>query len=204
MSPITGTYPRSLPFQPPQTTPASPLSAPPPHWTGALLRHWRREWLFAGAAALLLAMVATTVVVANRGNRSPGAETAPPHASNERLLETLGGLSAAHLYQSYLNIGMLADAVEKETYTQSQAEEMLATVVGLMATVDKQLDRLAKNDLSAEDKQDVERIRSLSALLRVQVVALRAYWSTGSAQQAARYHDAREKAWQGLSEVLGL
>jgi hypothetical protein len=50
----------------------------------------------------------------------------------------------------------------------------------------------------------VERIRSLSALLRVQVVALRSYWSTGSPQQAARYHEAREKAWQGLSEVLGL
>ena len=129
---------------------------------------------------------------------------ATPLAPNERLLETLGGLSAAHLYQSYLNIGLLADAVDNKTYTQAQALEMLTTVVGLMNTVDKQLDRLAKNDLSADDKRDVERIRSISALLRVQVVALRAYWSTGSAQQAVRYHEARDKAWQGLSEVLGL
>jgi hypothetical protein len=63
---------------------------------------------------------------------------------------------------------------------------------------------LIRNDLSEDDKRDVERIRALSALLRVQVLALRNYWSTGSAEQAARYQQAREKAWQGLSEVLGL
>ena len=31
-----------------------------------------------------------------------------------------------------------------------------------------------------------------------------AYWRTHDAQQAARYHEAREKSWKGLSEVLGL
>jgi hypothetical protein len=139
--------------------------------------------------------VAAAVVFRNRSsNVAPAPVAAVP---NERMLETLGGLSAAHLYQSYLNIGLLADAVDNKTYTQAQALEMLTTVVGLMDTVDKQLDRLARNDLSADDKRDVERIRSLSALLRVQVVALRLYWSTGSAQQAVRYHEARDKAWQG-------
>jgi hypothetical protein len=184
-----------MPYLTPQAT--APVAAGLP-WPW----HGRRPWLLAGTAIVLLAVVAATVVIANRSGKPPTPAT--PLAPNERLLETLGGLSAAHLYQSYLNIGLLADAVDNKTYTQAQALEMLTTVVGLMNTVDKQLDRLAKNDLSADDKRDVERIRSISALLRVQVVALRAYWSTGSAQQAVRYHEARDKAWQGLSEVLGL
>jgi hypothetical protein len=198
MAPMTASYPRGLPFQP-APPPVAPASSGGP--LRQVLRS-RREWLFAVGGALVVMVVAATVMLVNHG-RVPVVEAAPRPA-NERMLETLGGLSAAHLYQTYLNIGLLADAVEKETYSQAQALEMLTTVVGLMTTVDRQLDRLAKNELGAEDQRDVERMRSLTALLRVQIVALRAYWSTGSAQQAARYHEAREKAWQGLSEVLGL
>ena len=85
------------------------------------------------------------------------------------MLETLGSISAAHLYQSYLNIGLLADAVEKESYTEEQANDMLATVVNLMGTVDKQLEKLSKMDLGEDDIADVERIRDLSGLLHLQV-----------------------------------
>ena len=178
-------YPRGMPFRPP---PAN-----------------RRKLLVAGAAVLLFACVAGAVWSFRRTGPPPAPPAPPaPRPANERTLEALGSLSASHLYQSYLNIGMLADAVEHETYTLSQAQEMLTTVVGLMDIVDRQLDRLAKTELGADDRRDVERIRLLSALLRVQVAALRAYWRTHEAQQAARYHEAREKSWKGLSEVLGL
>jgi hypothetical protein len=196
MHPSSKHYPRGMPFQPPQPAARTPSGIALPSWPV------RREWWFAAAAGLVLLGVAAALVFSNRSSNAAPVPTAP--VPNERMLETLGGLSAAHLYQSYLNIGLLADAVDNKTYTQAQALEMLTTVVGLMDTVDKQLDRLARNDLSADDKRDVERIRSLSALLRVQVVALRLYWSTGSGQQAVRYHEARDKAWQGLSAVLGL
>jgi len=175
-------YPRALPFQPPPAR--------------------RRKLLIGGAAVLLVASIAGAVWAFNRAG---APQVAPvPRPPGERTLEALGGLSASHLYQSYLNIGMLADAVEHGTYTQSQAQEMLTTVVGLMDVVDRQLDRLVKTELGVEDKRDVERIRVLSALLRVQVAALRAYWRTHDAAQAARYHEAREKSWKGLSDVLGL
>jgi hypothetical protein len=159
---------------------------------------YRPEWIVAAVGALVLAVGGGVVLFRS------GRPTTEPRTVNDRMLETLGGLCASHLYQSYLNIGLLADAVDNQTYTQAQAQEMLGTVVSLMDTVDRQLDKLIRNDLSEDDKRDVERIRALSALLRVQVLALRNYWSTGSAELAARYHQAREKAWQGLSEVLGL
>jgi hypothetical protein len=116
------------------------------------------------------------------------------------VLETLGSLSSAHLYQSYLNIGLLADAVEHQSYSQAQANEMLDTVVGLMNSVDDQLARLARADLPEGDREDVEHIRDLSGFLRVQIAALRAYWLTHDAQHAARYQEARQKTWAALSK----
>jgi hypothetical protein len=175
-------YPRAMPYR--------AQVAPPRR---------RRTLVLAALAVLLVAGSAGAVVWFNR----PAAE--PPRTPQERTLEALGSLSASHLYQSYLNIGMLADAVEEGTYTPSQAQEMLAKVVSLMDVVDRQLDRLARGDLSPDDQRDVERIRGLSALLRSQAAALKAYWqNTADTRLASRYHEAREKAWQGLSDVLGL
>jgi hypothetical protein len=171
---------------------------------------WRIDKrLVIGAAALfLVASVAGAVYSLNRGSAPAAtattvAETAP-RPSNERMLETLGGLSAAHLYQSYLNIGLLADSVESAAYTEAQANSMLTTVSSLMDMVDRQLDKLTKGELSKDDKLEVERIRGLSQLLRAQITVLRAYWRTGDAREAKRYHEVREKAWTRLSEVLGL
>src|SRR5262249_13482993 len=157
------------------------------------------------AIMLLVVGIGAGVLVASRsGTLTPTAPDVSAKSPNDRMLETLGSLSAAHLYQSYLNIGLLADAVEKEGYSPEQANNMLATIVSLMNVVDKQLDKLARIELGEEEKHDVDRIRELSGLLRLQVAALRAYWLTGQPQQAERYQAAREKAWNSLSEVLGL
>src|SRR5580765_5514195 len=121
-------YPRSLPFNPPQAPPA-PAHRPPS------TNH--RPLLIAGiACALFIAGTAGGIFLFHRGNTPAPANKTP---RDERVLETLGSLSAAHLYQSYLNIGLLADAVEKEGVGQEQASDMLATVVSLINVVDKQL-----------------------------------------------------------------
>jgi hypothetical protein len=211
-------YPRSLPFQAPGGHRMPDTARCPKSSRTARVRlGWpdlprRTKVLEAAAAALLLVGVTAGVVfVLNRAARDPsltlpvgGPQARSAGEGHERMLETLGSLSAAHMYQTYLNIGLIADAVESETYSQQQANAMLSTVVGLMDSVDKQLDRLARVDLGAEDKQDVERIRSLALLLRYQVAALRAYWLSSEPEQAARYHQAREKSWTALSEALGL
>jgi hypothetical protein len=198
-------YPRSRPFQPPQAIPAAVPAAPPsPCLAKAMKLSWRGVLVGSAGAVLMVGTVAGIVYWNNRPGSTPAATSAPPVATKDRMLETLGGLSAAHLYQSYLNIGLVADAVENDTYTQAQASQMLFTVAGLMDVVDKQLERLTKMELGADDKQNVQRIRAISSLMRVQVASLQAYWLTGDDKHAKRYHETREKAWAGLSEVLGL
>jgi len=131
-------------------------------------------------------------------------------ADRDRTLEALGGLTGAHLYQSYLNIGFLADAAENEVYSLAEARKLLTTVVSLIDTVERQLVRLPEAALDADDARKLARIRQVVVLLRTQTQELRACWDTPETQKAtrqgreARFHKAREDAWAGIQELLEL
>lgn len=112
------------------------------------------------------------------------------------------------LHQSYLNIGLLADAVENETYTEAEARKLLGTIVSLMDAAEKQIEQGAKTDLAAEDAKKLARGREVLILLRAQASELRAYWDTQEGptrkEHEMRYHQAREEAWTIIKELLGL
>jgi hypothetical protein len=203
-------YPVAVPFRPPQQT-ADPA---------ARLRQWTFG-LLAAAALLLLVTVAGGVFWANRLTAS--GETAPPAAADapapsvaaqpapvasiservraDKLLSALGGLSIAHLFQTYFNIGLLEDGVENEAYTKAEAEKTLAKVLLLMDQVDGHLSKLKGAGLDASDQKAVDRICAASAWLRAQAEALRAYWRSGEKEQAQRYQAAREQALTALTEL---
>jgi hypothetical protein len=118
------------------------------------------------------------------------------------LLEALGSLTGAHLYQSYLNLGLLADAVESEVYTREQARDMLATIGSTMDTVDKQLARIPPSHLGDAEKKHLERVHELLALLKTQTRELKAYWDTEKQEHADRYQKARKEALDGIRTLL--
>jgi hypothetical protein len=202
-------YPRALPHTPPV--------APIPQEQG-----W--SYRLVGLGALLIVSVTTGAVVffnhsgteadaASPSSTLADAPKAPAKSSakatdapalKDRYLEALGGLSASHLYQTYLNIGLLADGVEKDVYTQEEADKMLASVMDLMKLVDVQLAKVRKADLTADDQVSFDRIKAVMGLLRLQSETLKNYWASGDTNDATQYHLAREAAWKGLSKVLGL
>jgi hypothetical protein len=178
-----------------------------------------------GALVLVAATAGTTILLLNLFAQPSQADTAPekgrqaegkpqrdkpsprPAAhlgkkTREQFLAALGSLSAAHVYQSYLNIGLLADGVESEAYTKAQAEEMLATVGAMIGMVDRQLDKIREMDLEGDDKDNIEEVQAIVELLRRQARALRAYWATGESEQAGRYQKAREACWASISRLL--
>jgi hypothetical protein len=134
----------------------------------------------------------------------PANAQAKPVSVKTDFLEALGSLSATHLYQSHLNIGLLADAVESGTYTSAEAEESLKPVLDMMKLVETRLTSVARSELDAEDRRSIQQIQAVSALLRLQADALRAYWATGEKQQADDFQQARQASWQGVSKVMGL
>lgn len=129
------------------------------------------------------------------------AEAVPPPAL---LLESLDRLTAAHLYQTHLNIGLLADGTESEVYTIAEAKKLLQTLTALLNRVDGQLTKVGEQGLRPDDQKSLARTRQLSALLRTQAVELKAYWDTGDREHTVEFHKAREEAWTGIRELLGL
>jgi hypothetical protein len=132
---------------------------------------------------------------ARKDGASAGEEPDP-------FVEALGSLTGAHLYQSYLNLGLLADAVESEVYTPEQARDMLATVGGTMEAVEKHLDRLPRSRLDEAEREQLDRARELIGLLRTQTRELKAYWDTDKQEHADRFQKAREQALEGIKALL--
>jgi hypothetical protein len=142
--------------------------------------------------------------------RDPPVVRDPQTPPRERSLETVGGLSAAHLYQSYLNIGLLADAAENDVYSDADAKKLLATILAWMDNIDGQLTRLTESGLDPDNQKSVARVRQVAALLRTQARELRAYWDTADSDTAGKkdhetkFHKAREEAWTGIKDLLGI
>jgi len=139
--------------------------------------------------------------VQNAATKFPIAAPATP-AVSETALEVLGALTAAQLYQTHLNIGLLADAVEEGVYKLDEAKDMIHTIAGLLSTTEKQFDRLAGEGLKEDDKKSMEEARQVLALLRTQSKELEDYWKTNDKDHVARFHKAREEAWKNIKSMV--
>ncbi len=138
-------------------------------------------------------------------NAFPSPSSAPaglPVSQREHLLAVLGGLTGAHLHESYLNICLLADAWENDIYSDEQARDLLTKVAARTEKVERQLAELGKTALNAEDQQALTRARALLGLLRTQAKELQAYWVSGAKEDADRYLRARARAWTDLNDLF--
>jgi len=136
---------------------------------------------------------------------APKPAVAPGKSAEERdrLLEALGTLTAAHYFQTYLNIGFIADGKTRGTYTDRDARKVLDSVLSLVNSAERQLDALEKIDLSGGDRARLVELQAVSALLRQQGKELLAYWDTGKDENAARYENLRQTAWASILKLMG-
>src|SRR5262249_1785088 len=111
-------------------------------------------------------------------------------------------LTVGHLYQGYLNIGLLADGREGGAFEKAEAVQVLGEVTNTLQIVDRQLAKLLEQGLDSEDQKDVQHVRKLGSLLRVQARELKAYWDNPDEEQKRKYRKAREAAWAGIERML--
>jgi len=121
-----------------------------------------------------------------------------------QLLEILGTLAASHCYQTYLNIGLIADGKAKGTYSEKDAYKLLDSVLALVSSTERKLAALDRIDLDKEDRASLEQMRTLSILLRKQAKELQTFWDTGKEEDAARYENVRKDSWAALSRLTGV
>jgi hypothetical protein len=139
---------------------------------------------------------------------APAARAQPPAKAeaneNAVLAETVGLLAGLQLYQTYLNIGLLADARAEGLYEASELTQLLGSVVVPLEKVEKQLEKVAALKLSKEDAAAIARMKKTAGLLRQQGKSLQSFWDTGVADHGKKYEEARQAAWKELSELLEL
>src|SRR5262245_54690202 len=139
----------------------------------------------------------------SRGQNTASPRTVPADARAE-LTETVGLLSGLYLYQSYLNIGLLADGKAERVYDEKAARAVLATVLTPLEAVDRQLEKVGKVARTPADRDAVERLRWIVALLRLQGKELTGFWDSGRPEDGARYEAARQEAWKQITALLAL
>jgi hypothetical protein len=122
----------------------------------------------------------------------------------DRLLATVASLTEAHCFQTYLNIGLIADGKAKGTYSDKDARRVLDSVLSVLNSTDRKLEALDKIDLTKDDREKLEQLRAASALLRQQGKELQGYWDTGKEEQAAKYETLRKNAWATISTLMGI
>ena len=127
-------------------------------------------------------------------------------ASEERgrLLETIGCLTSAHYFQTYLNIGFIADGKTRGTYSDKDARTVLDSVLSLLHSTDKKLESLGKVELDKEDRERLRELQTVSDLLRQQGKELQTYWDTGKDENAAKYENLRKNAWTTMTRLMGI
>jgi hypothetical protein len=163
-----------------------------------------RRSLFVSVLTLLFTLPGPANSQTEGKSAPDGKKTAAPSKVERQLLESVGVLAAGQLYQTYLNIGLVADGVAEGTYDEKDARQILQTALGLLELQDKHLARIAKRDLTRTDRESLSKLRKLSALLRRQAEELDAYWKTDDKEHGARYEKARQEAWAAMAGLLGL
>ncbi len=157
-----------------------------------------RTHLFA-SIAVLAAFAAPEM----RG-QTPPTKPDPVADDNATLTETVGLIASLQLYQTYLNIGLLADARAEGVYEPLVVAQLLGSAAGPLDKVDAQLGKVEKLKLAKEDIQAVARLRKIAGLLRVQSKELAAFWDTGKEEHGTKYESARQAAWKELNSLLEL
>lgn len=146
----------------------------------------------------------TILLVVPRAHAQPPGRPDPAVGDTATLTDTIGLLAGLQLYQTYLNIGLLADARADGRFELIDAAKLLGSVAGPLDKVEAQLGKVEKLKLSETDLRAVGRLRKVAGVLRTQSKELAAFWDTGSADRALRYETARQAAWKELNALLAL
>lgn len=128
--------------------------------------------------------------------------TVTQKTQDETLLSVIGNLEGAHLYQTFLNIGLLADARGKDVYSPQQAAELLDAINLFIDNAAEQLANVPPSSYPTDvDRKEMELAGIVTTLLRRQTRELKAYWDTGDPVHEQSFQKARSEAWEKIKII---
>lgn len=136
-------------------------------------------------------------------NAAPDMPEVPLDPERDRLY-LIGMLGGSHVYTTYLYIGVVADSLSKELYTEEQVKELLGEVVISSDTLVKNMIRVRDGGLSPEDTEAINGMIEIYGLLKEQANAAIVFTDSRSPDDAERFEQIRTTVWPKISTLLGL
>lgn len=155
------------------------------------------------ASAVVALLFAASAYAQNPDNKEKSPADKPDPALSA-FAESAGLFAGLQLYNTYLNIGILADAMAEELYPSADVYQLLGSVVHPLERVEKQLAKITALKLPKEDADAVAKLTRIAGLLRQQGKELELYWDKGLPEHSKRYEATRQAAWKELSALLEL
>lgn len=118
--------------------------------------------------------------------------------------EMVGILSATFLYQSYLNIGFLADLHVAGQYDADKAQAHCETLLSVISGTRDELQAYRNHQLTETDQRYVAELVKVVDILLQECVALNEYIQTGDPAPATRFNELNAQAQEAISLLLGL
>jgi hypothetical protein len=121
------------------------------------------------------------------------------------LVPTVAALASAHCYQTYLNMGFIADGKDKNTYSEKDARKLLDSVLSTVNSLDRSLEALDKFEMEDDERANLEQVRAAWALLRQQGKQLHVVWDGGKDrdEDLKKYESLRRNSWATISKLMG-
>ena len=121
-------------------------------------------------------------------------------------LETIGAAGGLLLYDSYVVVGALGDAFEKEVYDAGYIKELMTEQVNSIEAQEAQFKKLSESGFLEEtgDKDFIKEMITCFGLLKAYAKSLISYSSNVNTENADIFQADRKKAWDKVTELLGL
>ncbi len=119
-------------------------------------------------------------------------------------LSAIGGLSAAHMYTSYIAIGAIGDAFGNDIYDTERVQELMGGLVGMLDTLKKQLLLVQENCEDEADKKYIDETIQIYSLLQEEARQLSAFSKSRDKSDHRAYEKARTTVWPRIEKLLGL
>ncbi|MCA8987817.1 MAG: hypothetical protein KDA78_09270 [Planctomycetaceae bacterium] len=132
------------------------------------------------------------------------ATTATAQAADDGRLAAIGGLSAAHMYTTYIAIGATADAFGNDVYETKQVQDIMGGMVGMIDTLKKQLLLVQENCEDPSDKDYIDETIQVYNLLQEEARQLSTFAKTRDVADHRAYEKARTTVWPRIEKLLGI
>lgn len=150
----------------------------------------------------LLAMLvgSSALGLTNAFGNEVGAGSSSRSGGNIQL-QAIGALGVGHIQSTLGLIGVIADSVTKQIYTQKQVEDLMKGTVNGLESPKKMLRKLQDTNISPEDAEFIDRMIGVFNALQKEATALINYSKTLKAEEAQRFERERRTVLRKLADL---